>query len=86
MALPAGLSPATTTFEASHSDNLSYWSVEIGGPPRICTVFSPVKSRDFTVKVCSPFIAVRKDRDTKAELNRRSQVCEILAGTGIRVA
>ena len=28
-------------------------------------------------------VAVRKDRDTKAELNRRSQVCEVLAGTGI---
>jgi hypothetical protein len=26
---------------------------------------------------------VRKDRDTKAELNRRSQACEVLAGTGI---
>jgi hypothetical protein len=31
-------------------------------------------------------VAVRKDRDTKAELNRRSQACEVLAGTGIRVA
>jgi len=28
-------------------------------------------------------MAIRKDRDAKAELNRRSQVCEILAGTGI---
>lgn len=26
---------------------------------------------------------VRKDRDTKAELNRRSQACEVLADTGI---
>jgi hypothetical protein len=25
-------------------------------------------------------------RDTKAELNRRSQACEVLTGTGIRVA
>jgi len=25
-------------------------------------------------------------RDTKAELNRRSQVCETLAGTGVRIA
>jgi len=33
---------------------LSYGSVEIGGPPRIRTVFWPVKSRDFTAKVCSP--------------------------------
>ena len=28
-------------------------------------------------------VAVREDRDAKAELNRRSQACEILAGTGI---
>jgi len=26
------------------------------------------------------------NRDTKAELNRRSQACEILTGTGVRVA
>ena len=25
-----------------------------GGSPRIRTVFSPVKSRDFTIKVCNP--------------------------------
>ena len=31
-------------------------------------------------------MAVRKDRDTKAELNRRSQACDVLTGTGIRVA
>jgi hypothetical protein len=31
-------------------------------------------------------VAVRKDRDTKAELNRRSQACEVLTGTGVRVA
>jgi hypothetical protein len=30
--------------------------------------------------------ATPKDRDTKAELNRRSQVCEVLTGTGVRVA
>jgi hypothetical protein len=29
---------------------------------------------------------VRKDRDAKAELNRRGQACDVLAGTGIRVA
>ena len=40
------------------------------GLPRTCTVFSPVKSRDFTVKVCNP------NANTKAELNRRSQACE----------
>jgi hypothetical protein len=29
---------------------------------------------------------LQPERDTKAELNRRSQVCDALAGTGIRVA
>jgi hypothetical protein len=28
-------------------------------------------------------VAVRKDRDAKAELNRRSQACEVLTDTGI---
>jgi hypothetical protein len=28
-------------------------------------------------------VPVRKDRDTKAELNRRGQACKVLAGTGI---
>ena len=51
-----------------------------GGLPRIRTVFSPVKSRDFTVKVCNP------EATAKAELNRRSQACEVLTGTGVRVA
>jgi len=31
-------------------------------------------------------VAVCKDRDTKAELNRRGQACDVLAGTGVRVA
>jgi hypothetical protein len=31
-------------------------------------------------------VAVCKDRDAKAELNRRRQACEVLAITGIRVA
>ena len=31
-------------------------------------------------------VAVGKDRAAKAELNRRSQVCEALTGTGVRVA
>jgi hypothetical protein len=29
---------------------------------------------------------LQPNRDTKAELNRRSQACEVLAGTGVRVA
>jgi len=31
-------------------------------------------------------MAVCKDRDAKAELNRRSQTCEALTGTGVRIA
>jgi hypothetical protein len=31
-------------------------------------------------------VAIRKDRNAKAELNRRSQACEVLTGTGVRVA
>ena len=30
--------------------------------------------------------ACNPKRDAKAELNRRSQICEVLAGTGVRVA
>jgi hypothetical protein len=45
MALPAGLSPATATFEASHSGNLSYGSVEIGELPRIRTVLCGLRDR-----------------------------------------
>jgi hypothetical protein len=48
--------------------------------PRNRTEFSPVKSRDFTVKVCNP------NANAKVELNHRSQVCEALTGTGVRVA
>ena len=29
---------------------------------------------------------MQPERDTKAELNRRSQACDVLAGTGIRIA
>jgi hypothetical protein len=57
-----------------------------GGLPRIRTGFSPVKSRDFTVKVCNPWWPSANTANAKAELNRRSQICEALAGTGIRVA
>ena len=31
-------------------------------------------------------VAGPKVRDAKAELNRRSQACDVLAGTGVRVA
>jgi hypothetical protein len=31
-------------------------------------------------------VAVCRDRDAKAELNRRSQACEVMTVTGFRVA
>ena len=31
-------------------------------------------------------LATQIECDAKAELNRRSQACEVLAGTGVRVA
>jgi len=33
-----------------------------------------------------PVVVVCKDRDAKAELNRRGQACEVLAGAGVRAA
>jgi hypothetical protein len=36
-----------------------------------------------SLQCLQPLVAIRKDRDAKAELNRRSQACEVLAGTGI---
>jgi hypothetical protein len=57
--------------------NQTSYSLEIGGPPRTCTVLCPGKSRSFTIKVCSPYA------NAKAELNRPSQACEVLTVTGI---
>src|ERR1043166_6021181 len=37
-----------------------------GGSPRIRTVFSPVKSRDFTIKVCNPNATRRRSRTAAA--------------------
>ncbi len=34
--------------------------IKNGGLPRIRTVFSPVKSRDFTAKVCNPTATRRR--------------------------
>jgi hypothetical protein len=97
--LPAGFPPATATFEASHSNNLSYGSernaeggmknaesrrplavpkseffllhssffLPNGGPPRICTEFSPGKSRDFTSKVCNPVSQKSEVRDQRSD-------------------
>src|SRR6516162_5417675 len=82
MALPAGLSPATTTFEASHYDTLSYGSIEMVGR----LGFAPSSRRLRAGTSLSKFatlVAVCKDCHAKAELNRRGQACEVLADTGI---
>jgi hypothetical protein len=49
-----------------------------------CSV--PIRNRDCIAAMLATLVAVCKDRDAKAELNRRSQACEVLADTGIRVA
>ena len=44
-------------------------------------------ARQFTKLLLSLLSHIgKKQRDAKAELNRRSQACEVLTGTGIRVA
>ena len=44
-------------------------------------------ARQFTKLLLSLLSHIgKKQRDAKAELNRRSQACEVLADTGIRVA
>ena len=42
-------------------------------------------ARQFTKLMLSLLSHIGK-HDAKAELNRRSQACEVLAGTGVRVA
>ena len=39
-----------------------------------------------TWRCIAAMLATRKKHDAKAESNRRSQACEVLAGTGVRVA
>ena len=55
-----------------------------------CLVIAPSSRRlragTSLSKVATRKVAIRKDRDTKAELNRRSQICKVLTGTGVRVA
>jgi len=36
--------------------------------------------------VCKDRNVTLKNRDAKAELNHRSQACDVLTGTGVRVA
>jgi len=48
-----------------------WWVTSDLHPVAVRQYFSPVKGRDFTIKVCNP-----EKSDTKAELNRRSQACD----------
>lgn len=54
-----------------------------------CLGFAPSSRRLRAGTSLSKFatlMAVCKNRDAKAELNRRSQICDVLTGTGVRVA
>jgi hypothetical protein len=54
-----------------------------------CHGFAPCSRRLRAGTSLSKFatlVAIRKDRNAKAELNRRSQACEVMTGTGVRVA
>ena len=54
-----------------------------------CHGFAPCSRRLRAGTSLSKFatlVAIRKDRNAKAELNHRSQACEVLTGTGVRVA
>ena len=53
--------------------------IEDGGSPRCCPVLCGLRDR-----CIAAMLATR--RNAKAELNRRSQACDVLTGTGIRVA
>jgi len=61
---------------------LSYGSVEIGGSPRCCPVLCGLRDRCIAAMLATQ----EKNRNAKTELNRRSQACDVLADTGIRVA
>jgi hypothetical protein len=80
---PAGLPPADSPFEAEDDNNFTtdaemacraVASAKAGGSPRIRTEFSPVKSRDFTVKVCNP-IATRRRILPWRDAAARSVLC-----------
>jgi hypothetical protein len=55
---PAGLPPANSPFEAEDDNNFTTDAEMVGGLGfahlAVRQHFSPVKSRDFTVKVCNP--------------------------------
>jgi hypothetical protein len=75
------VSPATATSEAEDDHNFTTDAEMVG-----CHGFAPCSRRVRAGTSLSKFatlVAICKDRDTKAKLNRRGQVCGALAGTGI---
>ena len=75
---PAGLPPANSPFEAEDDNNFTT-DAEMVGPTGTRTLtFSRLRDGTSLLK----FSATR-NRDTKAELNRRGQICEVLIDTGI---
>ena len=78
---PAGLPPTNSPFEAEDDNNFTTDAEMVGR-----LGFAPSSRRLRAGTSLSKFatlLAVCKDRDTKAELNHRSQICEVLTGTGI---
>ena len=59
-------------------------SLEIGADGETCTPAGR-NARQFT-KLMLSLLSHIGEHDAKAESNRRSQACEVLAGTGVRVA
>jgi hypothetical protein len=90
---PAGLPPANSPFEAEDDNNFTTDNLHVGQQAVYktaadaemvgCLGFAPSSRRLRAGTSLSKFAT---QRDTKAELNRRSQACEVLTGTGVRVA
>ena len=81
---PAGLPPANSPFEAEDDNNFTTDAEMVG-----CLGFAPSSRRLRAGTSLSKFatlVAVCKDRDTKAELNRRGKVCEASLTPGFRGA
>jgi hypothetical protein len=59
------------SFRTLHSE----LRAQIGGSPRCCPVLCGLRDHCIAAMLAT-LVPVWKDRDTKAELNRRSQACE----------
>src|SRR5215831_18957344 len=79
MVLPAGLSPATTTFEASRSNTLSYGSIEMVGR----LGFAPSSRRLRAGTSLSKFATQSRHEGASRIAGRRGLACEDLADTWI---